>query len=329
MRDVATLAGVSPATVSGVLGGTKAVSDITRKKVEAAIAQLGYRPNAVARALRTNESQTIGLVIPDITNPFYSDIAKGVICRAKDYGYGVFLTTTDETFEGVMAAARRLADRRVDGIVLTNIGRDYPMPPQTVEGMPYVLVNRHPDPLPADYAGTDNFGGAVEMADHLLDLGHRAIAFIGGVENSSANQARLDGYLAALARRSIVPDPSWITFGHLRYDEAVEIVHALVHTPVTAIFAGDDMMALGVLDGLGQRGLRVPQDMSVVGFDGIWPTALPGIELTTVSQPRLEIGLEAIELLMDRIKGSSGPPRMKQLPYRVEIRRTTSTPHNL
>ena len=326
IRDVAKLAGVSPATVSGVLGGTKSVSAITRQRVEQAIAELGYRPNAVARALRTNTSRTIGFVVPDITNPFYADIAKGVTVRAREFGYGVFLTVADESFEGVTGTAGLLADRRVDGMVFTNVGLDYKMPLRTIEGVPYVLVNRYPEILTADYIGIDNFQGAIDVTEHLLRLGHRRIGFIGGMENSSASKARLDGFRSALNKFGLSWDQNLVAFGHLDYSEAVDIVRELASQGVTAIFAGDDMMALGALEGLTRQGLRVPTDISVVGFDGIWPTALPGINLTTVTQPRIEIGMQAVNLLLDRIQGFDGEPRIQKLPHKLAVRGTTDVP---
>lgn len=324
IRDVATLAGVSPATVSGVLGGMKPVSDITRQRVERAIAELDYRPNAVARALRTSTSRTIGFIVPDITNPFYADIAQGVTRRARDAEYGVLLIEAEESFEGVMAAARLLADRRADGMVLTNVGLDYKMPPYAIGGVPYVLVNRCPEALSADYIGIDNFRGAVDATHYLLDLGHRRIGFVGGMETSSASKARLDGFRVALSERGVNFDERTVVFGHLHYEEAVTIAKGLARTNLTAIFAGDDMMALGLLDGLAMEGIRVPHDVSVLGFDGIWPTTLPGINLTSVEQPRMDIGIQAVNALIERMEGFRGKPRIQLLPYRLVIRGTTA-----
>lgn len=326
IRNVAERAGVSPATVSGVLRGTKSVSEITRQRVEQAIADIGYRPNAIARALRTNSSHTIGLVVPDITNPFYADIAKGVTLRAREFGYGVFLTVAEESFEGVMEAAQLLDDRQVDGMVFTNVGLDYNMPLHAIEGIPYVLVNRCPKTLSADFIGIDNYQGAIEGTEHLLRLGHRHIGFIGGMENSSASQARFEGFKMALHTAGINWDEDLVTFGHLSYSEAIDIARNLASKRVTAIFAADDMMALGALEGLSRQGLRAPKDISIVGFDGIWPTALPGINLTTITQPRIEIGSQAVNLLVERIQGFEGEPRMRQLDYRLDIRGTTDVP---
>ncbi|MCY0878294.1 MAG: LacI family DNA-binding transcriptional regulator [Firmicutes bacterium] len=326
IRDVAQKAGVSPATVSSVLRGKMRVSDITRCKVEEAIRQLGYRPNAVARSLRTHESRAIGLVVPDITNPFYADIAQGVTLEARDNGYTVVLVTTDETYESVMDAARTLVDRQVDGIIFTNIGWDYPMPARAIEGVPYVMVNRHGNPVRADYVGVDNYAGALAAMQHLVDLGHRCIAFIGGMENSSASQHRLEGYRAAVRRWQLQADPDLVQFGHLRYDQALSLAMHLAnkHGHLTAIFAADDMMAMGVLDGLDEIGLRVPEDISVVGFDGIWPGALSRVQLTTVVQPREEIGREAMRLIQERIRGFNGEPQVVQLPYCLAIRKSTA-----
>ncbi|PSR30627.1 MAG: LacI family transcriptional regulator [Sulfobacillus benefaciens] len=325
IKDVAKLAKVSPATVSGVLSGNKRVSDISRQQVEWAIQQLGYRPNSVAQSLRTRRSQTVGLIIPDITNPFYADIAQGVVEQAHELGYGVFLVTAGETPEELMETAERMADRHVDGLILTSVGIDDSLPPWRLHNLPYVLVNRRTNMVNTDYVGVDNRAGAIEAVDYLVRLGHRKIAFLGGVENSSASRDRLEGFIASMQEHHYDIPAHFIRFAHLNYQEAYLHSQELMRSPLrpTAIFAGDDMMALGALQGLAEIGVRVPEEVSVVGFDGIWTTDLTGIQLTTVVQPRYELGSTALKLLHDRINGFDSDKRIKILDHHLAKRKTT------
>ncbi len=325
IKDVARLARVSPATVSGVLRGTHKVSDISRDRVEQAIAALGYRPNAVAQALRTQHSQTLGLIIPDITNPFYADIARGVTEKARDLEYDVFLVTAGETFEELVHAAQQMASRHVEGLIVTSVGTNYPMTARDFQDVPYVLVNRQSSLVNVDYVGIDNRAGTQEVVNYLISMGHTRLAFLAGQENSSASRERLLGFLEATRQQGIAVPNEYIRYAHLNYQEAVAETQALMamERRPTAIVAADDMMALGALQGLDAVGVAVPDEVSVVGFDGVWATALPGIELSTVIQPRYELGTAAVSLLAERIRGFDGAPRTVLLDYRLAMRRTT------
>lgn len=326
IKDVAERAQVSPATVSSVLRANKNVSDISRQKVLEAIEALGYRPNRLAQALRTQRSRTVGLIIPDITNPFYADIAQGATDQARESGYGLFLMTACESETALRQAAEELVQRQVDGLLLTSVGLDYAITPWQLDKVPYVLVNRYAKTAVADYVGIDNRSGAQEVVRFLHGLGHRRIAFIGGLPHSSASRDRLEGFYAAMQELDLTLSPLHIGFADLQYDKAMKLVQSMLQTEPrpSAVFAADDMMALGAWEGAQSVGVRVPQDLSIVGFDGIWSTAWAGIQLSTVVQPRYELGRLAVSLLHERIQGLTSPARVRLLPYQFMARRTTA-----
>lgn len=325
IKDVANLAQVSPATVSSVLRRNKKVSDISRQKVLAAIEELGYRPNRVAQALRTRRSRTLGLIIPDITNPFYADIAQGATDQARESGYGLFLMTAPESAGGLRQAVEELAQRQVDGLLLTSVGLDYVMAPWRIDKVPYVLVNRYAKQAVADYVGIDNRAGAKEVVQFLYRLGHRQMAFIGGLRHSSASRDRFEGFQEAMEELRLAVLPDHVVFADLQYEKALRLAQRVLQTEPrpSALFAADDMMALGAWEGAQRLGVHVPDDLSIVGFDGIWNTALAGIRLSTVVQPRYELGRLAVTLLHERIQGFSGPARLRLLPYELVVRQTT------
>ncbi|MDA8194867.1 MAG: LacI family DNA-binding transcriptional regulator [Thermaerobacter sp.] len=324
IKDVAKMAGVSPATVSAVLRGNKRVSDISREKVDAAIAATGYRPNVVARSLRTRQTRTLGLIVPDISNPFYPEIARGIEQTARRHGFDVLFATGGEDFVHTQHLLWHFTDRQVDGIILTSIGLDYPL--SVAEwGVPIILVNRKCRGCTTDFIGIDNRAAARDVIHYLISEGHQDIAFVGGPGNSSASLGRLQGYREAMLEAGLDLFDDWLLSGQLRYEDGVRAAHRLVSSRrrPTAIFSADDMMALGILDGLEQRHVEVPREMSVVGFDGIWTSSLHGVQLTTVSQPLYEMGARSTEQLLKRLDGDPSPPVDVLLDYTLVIRKTT------
>lgn len=331
IKDIAKMAGVSPATVSAVLRGTKRVSDISREKVEAAIEATGYRPNVLARSLRTRQSKTVGLIVPDITNPFFPEIARGVEETARTHGFDVFLATGEEDAEHAKHLIRRFIDRKVDGIILTGISMDFSLSPADWD-VPIILINRKCQPCTTDFIGIDNHAAAQDVVAYLHSCGHSRIVFLGGPKNSSASLGRLSGYKKGMAAAGLPIRPEWILSGRLHYEDGLEAARRLVAlSPApTAIFSADDVMALGVLDGLAQLGVSVPHDMSVVGFDGIWTSSLQGVQLTTVTQPLYEMGSRGMQQLLKRLELEDGPPQEILLDYNLVIRSTVgpANPNN-
>jgi LacI family transcriptional regulator len=313
LKQVARLARVSIKTVSRVLNSGAYVSDRTRRRVTRAIGQLGYRPNVLARGLVTGRSRSIGLVIADIVNPFFPPLVRAVEDVAAARGYNLILCDTDEDPVREREVISALLERQVDGLILcasraprselVRLARD---------ARHVVLVNRvisHPAVAAVVVNGA---AGARRATTHLLDLGHRRIAYLAGPRRSYSHQNRLRGYRQALEARGLSFDPRLVvgsTVSRAAGREAMAELLRLDQRP-TAVFAFDDLMAIGALEELRAAGLHVPDDVAVVGFDDIELAAFVDPALTTVAQPKAEMGRLAANRLLDLIEGTAnGTPR--------------------
>ncbi len=324
--DVARLAGVSITTVSHVLNGTRRVSEATKDRVVRAIDQLGYQPSAVARALVRQESRTIALIVPDNANPFYADLARGIEDHGFAAGFNVFLCNSDQDPVKERAYLNMLIAKRVDGVIyLTTV---------TPQDQLQLLLPRHIPTVTfgCDFTGIDaliidDFGGGRAATEHLLALGHRRIACINGLEQKTDKTCRVNGYLAALEAAGITPDPALIAAGDWTCASGCRLTEELVRLPVppTAIFACNDLMAIGAISCLHELGIDVPGLISVVGFDDITLACFCSPPLTTVATPTLEAGQRACQMLLERIAGRLGPERrLVTVPVTLKIRRSTA-----
>jgi len=312
IKEVARLAGVSIKTVSRVVNGAAYVSDETRRRVARAIERLGYRPNALARGLVTRRSRSIGLVIADIVNPFFPPLVRAVEDAAAARGYNVILCDTDEDAARERAVISVLLEKQVDGLILcaSRVPGDY-LRSLASDGIPLMLVNRvlaHPR---AAAVVVDGAEGGRRATTHLLDLGHRRIAYLAGPAASFSHRGRLRGYRQALMTRRIAFDPNLVVGGIASMAAGREGMGALLslRRPPTAVFAFDDLMAIGALEEIRRWGRRVPEDVAVVGFDDIDLAAFVDPPLTTVAQPKAEMGRLAANRLLDMIEASSPPAR--------------------
>jgi DNA-binding LacI/PurR family transcriptional regulator len=332
LKDVANAAGVSVSTVSCVVNRTKFVSPQLARRVEEAIKALNYRPNTLARGLRTNQTYTLGLVTSDITNLYFAELARGVEDRAERDDYTVFLCNTDAEPRREAKYVQRLLSRQVDGIIFTSVRRDDETVKRLVEeGFPLVLINRRIPGVEADYVGTDNVRGAARAMEYLISLGHTRIGFISGSAFSSASADRREGYLQTLAKAGLLSEPELIQEGDLRWKTGCAAAHRLLTlpNPPTAIFATNDLMAFGVLEVAAEMGRQIPEDLSVVGYDDNQTAALPGIQLTTVRQPAYEMGQMAAEILLEKLRWGTSrewTPRHITLRSDLVVRRTTAPP---
>lgn len=317
IRDIAKLANVSHTTVSLALSFDKSkpsrVSPEIRKRVLKIAEQLNYRPNYVARSLATKETKTIGLVLTTLQNPFYAELAQDIIDRAMDFDYKVFMASVRRGIDEEKKAVESLNDRGVDGLIISSALRKDPIIDHLSEmDIPFVLAMRNVDRSPGGplvhHVGVDNTRGGYLAVEHLLKMNHERIGLVAGPENISTGHERKLGALAALKAHNIKEDPDLLITGDFSsrsgYEAALRLIN-LKESP-TAIFAMNDLMALGVLEALSEFGIRVPEDIAVVGFDDIMIAGLTGIDLTTVSQKKEIIGKMAVDYLLDIIKG--GPP---------------------
>ena len=329
ISDVAKLAGVSTTTVSHIINGTRYVSDERRERVEYAIATLGYRPNSMARGLRRGESKTIGLIVPDNSNPFFAEILRTIENIGYSNGYSVILCNSDGDVEKEVSYTELLYAKQVDGIIFitTNNSCEH-LQQLTGNGIPIVVVDRDIPLSDTDVILVDNLQGGYEATKYLIGLGHRRIACITGPSKLTPSADRVNGYLKALAEAKIPVDPAYIVVGDFQYQGGENGMATLLAHSVrpTAVFACNDLMALGAMRTLREAKLSVPRDMSLIGFDDIALTSVVSPSLSTVAQPVDEIARLSLELLMNRIQKKEEvlPAKRIVLPTRIVIRESCS-----
>lgn len=306
IKDVAKAAGVGQATVSRVLNGSGPVGQETRERVLAAARSLGYVPNMLARGLVNRATGTVGLIIPDITNPFFPAVTRGVEDAASQAGYTVFLCNTDNDPAREEVDVLKLRERCVDGIIFVGSqSRRERLARLVQDGIPVVVTDRAVPDLDADSVLVDNKLGAQNAVSHLIDLGHTRIAHAAGHRETPTGQGRYQGYCEALAGAGLPVDEHLVFWGEFTVESGIQAGQVLLgRSPrPTAIFAANDLLALGVIRAAQEAGLAVPEDLSVVGFDDIPMAALVSPPLTTVRQPAYEMGRLAMSMVLDRLTG--------------------------
>ena len=303
IKDVAALAGISYTTVSHVVNNTRPVSQEVRLKVEAAIKSLDYVPSAVARSLKAKTTATIGLLVPNSLNPYFAELARGIEDYCERNGYCVILCNSDDNPDKQRSYLRVLLEKRIDGLIVASAGGDSGLA-QGLAGVktPMVIVDRGLDGVDADLVRIDHEYGAYLATRHLLELGHRDIATIGGPASTSVAQMRLAGYCRALkeagidVRQERMLESDFTSTGG--YNAAATLLES---NPPSAIFAGNDMIGIGVLRAAAERNVRVPSELSVIGFDDIQMSRYVYPALTTVGQSILQLGEMAASVLLRRI----------------------------
>lgn len=330
IRDVARRAAVSTMTVSRVLNRTGYVHPATRERIEAAIAELGYVPNSLARSLRSKQTKTLALVLTDITNPFFTTLARGVEDVASDHGFNVIFCNTDESESKQEEYLTVLVQKQVDGVLLVP-ARSAPEPIAFLQqhGITVVVVDRRAPGVDVDVIRGDSVGAACDLTRHLLDLGHHRIAMLSGPEDVSTAQDRVMGYQSAFRQVGATPSPelffmdAYTVAGGRRMAQ-----RALALDPrPTALFAANNFIAIGAFHLLREQGLRAPEDISLVAFDDLPPTIMLEPFLTVATQPANEMGRRATELLLGRLLGQNeSAPQEIILPTPVIRRHSTAPP---
>jgi LacI family transcriptional regulator len=326
--DVARLAGVSTATVSRSLNGTGQIAPGTRAAIDAAVEQLGYRPNTIARSLVTKSTQTIALLLPDITNPFYAALVSGIQQRALEAGYTMLLCTTEGDPEREEQYLSVLRAKQVDGALVDGLV----LPPDRVarfvaDGFPIVCLDRDVDSASVPLVQVDNRLGAKLATEHLLSLGHTRVAHVAGAPELGISEQRVAGYREALAEAGIEPDPALVAVGSFTVEGGYEAAKSLLADgSPTAVFAANDLSAIGVLNAIAESGRRVPADVSVVGFDDLHLSAYTTPPLTTIHQPALEIAERAMQLLLDLSNGRKVRRLRHVLEPALVVRGSTAPP---
>lgn len=322
VHDVARAAGVSISTVSRALGSPERVATETRERVTRAATELGYRPNQAASGLRIGRTHAVGLVVPDLENPYFASVTKGVQAKARAEGYEVFVADSDEDAEVEPELIGALA-ARTDGVIVASPRSDDTVLRAALAGVTAILASRElvsdaqgSDTPEIPYIAVDDADGVAQALGHLSALGHRKVGVAAGPVTSWSGRRRVAGLFAAAERW----DVQLVELGNFQpyFAGGIQAADHAVASGVTAVVAFNDLMALGILDRLRHRGVDVPGEMSVVGFDDVQLATVMPPGLTTVNAPLARLGRRAVDLLLARLRG--GTPSGAQLPVELIIR---------
>ena len=321
--DVAKRARVSVATVSAVLNESAFVSDGLKGRVQAAVATLGYQPNLLARSMAKQRTQTLGMIVPDIANPFFPEVVRGAEDTAHLAGYTLLIASSDNDAAKEDVYLRLFLAKRVDGVILTKApGRLAPELQRALAkaGVPIVLLARTAPGLTTDAVELDDKGAAYEGVTHLLRLGYTRVGFIGGLRGTSTSRRRLDGYKAALRDWKIRLDPALVADGDFRVESGYRAGLDLLKARPDAVFIANYLMTVGFMEALRQYRLRCPEDVALVTCDDYpWMDSFSP-RLTTIDLPKRELGAAAAELLVERIAKKSGKARTVKLKNSMRVR---------
>ncbi|MGB9680444.1 MAG: LacI family DNA-binding transcriptional regulator [Thermoanaerobacteraceae bacterium] len=330
IKDIAKLANVSITTVSRVINNkTEGVSEETRERILQLVKEYEYQPNAIARGLVTKKTKTLGLIIPDITNPFFPDIARGVEDSAHIYGYNVFLCNTDDNLDKESEYINALKEKYVDGIIFTSssIPKQEHIKELIKTGIPIVIMDRRIESEDIYGVFLDNYEGGYIATKHLIDLGHKKIGCITGPLYSKSARERLEGYKECLIENGFEYDESVVFEGDYKINSGITGSEKLLnlHKKISAIFACNDLMAYGAYKTIRSRGYKIPDDISIVGFDDIQLSQILEPQLTTIRQPAYDMGLTATRMLIKLIEGEKLNRKIINFKPKLIIRQSTGS----
>ncbi|EHY9857442.1 LacI family DNA-binding transcriptional regulator [Vibrio parahaemolyticus] len=320
IKDVSDLAGVSQATVSRVINGTSRVSPDKKIKVEKAIQELGYRPNSIAKALASSQTASVGVVVPELGGPFFSGILDSIESQLRRFGYHVVVTAGSNTSEGQKDAVEFLLGRRVDALILhtQNLSDDYLIDLQS-QGVSLVVVNRFIPEISTSCIDIDNELGGLMATQHLIRMGHKKIACISGPLDKSDARGRLQGYRKALEEAGIEYDEALVCEAGFTEPSGVSAMNKLLRrgAEFTAVFACNDHMAFGAFEVLKENGIRVPDNISLVGFDDVIFARYLTPSLSTINFPIQQMSKEAVQLVIQKLNRNKQDVKFKLSPSLV------------
>ncbi len=329
IKDIAREAGVSPQTVSRAINDKGEISPQTQSRILAIADRLGYRPNSIARSLVSRRTQNIGLVIPDVTNPFFAEVVRGIEDAAHEADYNVFLCNAAENLQRETSAIHSLEAQRVDGLILCSARLSERELVQVAERyQPLVIVNRQIKHAQTGSVRIDDVGGAEKAIKYLIELGHRNIGILAGPLNSHSGRERTKGYWRAMQTHQLGPPTSW----QIHCSPQVETGHSatrklLKRAPeLTALLAFNDLVAVGAMRACEELGRPVPESISVVGYDNVCLAALVSPSLTTIHIPKYELGQQAMSLILQMLAREDWAPSPVILPTHLKIRASTARP---
>jgi len=320
IEEIARKTGTSRSTVSRVLSGHPNVKEETRIHIKKIMEELDYRPNRLAQGLATGSINIVGLIVGDIRNPYYSEITRAVETVLNEEGYMVVLCDSDYNPLKEEHFLRVAIEMGFASVIMTSAMETDELK-KILDNLhcPLILLNRQLETIQTDVVSFDNFRGGYLVAEHLIKYGHKDIQVLAGPARSSSSNARFAGYKKALEDYGLNFSDANIAHGDLRLETGYEFGLKLLRekSRSTAVIAGNDMMAIGLIQAFRDRGLRVPEDLSVVGFDDIPLAAMSAVKLTTIKQPQTEMGKQAAKLVLDRLNGESKAPRL--ITYEPEL----------
>ena len=326
IKDIARIANVSHTTVSRALNNKSRIRNETKEKILSIARELNYRPDFIARSLVMKRTKTLGLVITTIANPFYNELAQGIEATSRGLGYNIIFCSTHSDLSAEKHYIEMLRSKGVDGIIFSSAHMEDPnIITLAEEAFPIVLVNRrtyHPVVKEkVDYVGVDNILGGFWAVEHLIRLGHQRIGVIGGSSESSVGLERLEGGKKALEAYHLGQGEDYFLEGDFLKESGYQGGKRFlrIEEPPTAIFATNDYMALGTYQAIAEEGVRIPEDIALVGFNDIEFTAMKGIELTTIGQKKFEMGAIAVKMLVERIEGGEGKLSTKEVFLKPEL----------
>lgn len=326
ITDVAQRAFVSKTTVSHVINGTRFVEDETKRRVLAAIADLGYRPNKVARSLTTRRTGSVGMIVSDASNQFFGDMLRGVEEVLKPANYALIVCNTDEALDREEHYLDLLLGQRVDGIIAAATSQKWSaLSIAEANRTPIVFVDRRFEGLDGHYVGADNIGGARLGVQHLLERGHRAIGTLAGYQRLSSMRERLQGFRQALGEHRLELPEEWIVTSPLSIEAGRDAARTILTLPQhpRALFCNNNLLTLGALRAISELGLLCPQEIAVVGFDDHPWASVCAPPLTVVSQPAREIGRRAAQMLCTQIDGGEIDETVVELQCTLVVRQSS------
>ncbi len=327
MKQVAERARVSTTTVSHVINNTRVVSEDARERVLAVIQELRYIPSAVARSLKNDRTHTLGMMIPNNSNPYFAEIIQSLEDACFELGYNIILCNSYDDPKKQAAYIRVLMEKRIDGLILVSSGSDEELTRLLAdEGIPKVLVDRELDGVSADFIEADHEDGGYQATQYLISLGHRHIACVAGPQNILASAARIKGYQRALREAGLNFNPDYLIYADFTSLGGFNAFQHLLALPArpSAIFASNDLMAIGGICAANQVGIRIPDDLSVLGYDDIALASFSTPPLTTIAQPKQAIGRLTAEVLIDRIKHPDVSLRRELIKSKLVVRASTA-----
>jgi len=308
IKDIARRLDISYATVSRALNDCYGVHPKTKEKILKMAHEMNYHPNAIARGLVSRRTETIGLVIPDITNPFFPEVARGIEDRAEEKGYSVFLCNTNWEQDREARYLSLLRKKQVDGVILAPVSDKSPLVNEQGESsIPLVFVSEARRGLGKSYVTIDNVQGGYIATKHLIQKGYKRISFFGAVEDELTSNERYQGFAAAMKEAGLKEMKKFVRFGDYRLNTGAKLIKGMIDKGdyPDAVFAVNDFFALSVIQGIRESGLSIPGDIAVIGFDDIPFASFPEIQLTTIAQPKYQMGRIAADILLEQINNKS------------------------